>query len=58
MIHKEIKKLYTHMMILGLAGPDAQNRLFKDFREKNYSTVTDLAKFLGLSISQPFSKAT
>lgn len=33
---------------------DFNHRLFCHFIHSDYSTVTDLAKFLGLSISQPF----
>ena len=34
------------------------NKIVLAYNFFRYSTVTDLAKFLGLSISQPFSKAT
>ena len=35
-----------------------ENGSVGDFNENFYSTVTDFAKFLGLSISQPLSEAT
>lgn len=34
------------------------NNLVRNFNNSYYSTVTDLAKFLGLSTSVPFANAT
>ena len=43
--------------IIVLAGSEDISSTIKTNKNKYYSTVTDFARFLGLSISYPFSRA-
>lgn len=47
-----------HLSQFSLLVKEVFNNLVRNFDNSYYSTVTDLAKFLGLSTSVPFANAT